>query len=238
MSKSMNFVSIDVIANKIYQNPLLKDVNFDQIIDGVVSVLKILRQEDVYEINACYVEVKNFKGMIKAPFLTIETVDRVEGQRLIPMVVSNSHNAKTMNMNKSRGEVNSNVYKINNRMIHTGFQNGRVFVTFKTLILDEDGHPMIPDSEALIRAICSFIKAEVYNVMVDIGKVTENALQRALRDYYFEIGQASSEFKDFDNVDDMESFIRDWTRPVQLVDTHHNRANTTSTREYVRILNV
>lgn len=229
MNKNLNFVSIDIIANNIYKNPLLKDINFEDIIDYTVSILKILRLNDIYEINACYIDIKNHKGFIKAPFLSVRTVDKVENNKLEPMVGTNAH---TSFHNKET----SFSYSVSNRMIHTSFKEGQVFVTFNSLKLDEDGLPMIPNSEALIRAIQAHIKAEIYNVMFDLGKITKQSLDMARQDYYFSIGQAETEYKGFANDDDIEAFVRDWTRPVQLKNVHKDRGNTTSNREYVRII--
>lgn len=235
MNKNSNFVSIDVIANNIYKNPLLKDLNFEDIIDYTVSVLKILRMSDIYETNACYVDIKNHKGYVKAPFLNIKTVDKVVNNELIPLVDSNAH-SKYHNRDKKNSNINSMSYSVNNRMIHTSFKEGKVFVTFDSLILDEDNLPMIPNSEALIRAIQSYIKSEVYSVLFDLGKIPKQSLDTARQDYFFCIGQASSEYKDFNNVDDMESFIREWKRPVQMENNHGNRDNFTNMREYVKII--
>lgn len=229
MNKNKTYVSIDVIANNIYKNPLLKDVNFEDIIDYTTSVLKILRLNDIYETNACYVDIKNHKGYIKAPFLNVVTVDKVQGQSLEPMVMSNAHT----HHHTKEGSLS---YDVENRMIHTSFKEGRIFVTFNSLKLDNDGLPMIPNSEALIKAIQALIKSEVYTIMFDLGKISKQSLDFARQEYYFNIGQAETEYKGFANDDDLESFVRDWTRPVQLDNAHATRGNTTSNREYVKII--
>lgn len=228
MNKNHNLVNIDVIANKIYKNPLLKDVNFEDIIDYTLSVIKILRLDDLYDQKKCKLTVQDHRAYLKDPFITIKTVDLVVPRvGLKPMVMSNSG----VKYHGDKFPIGPQSYSINNKTIHTSFSSGQIAVTFTALRLDEDGLPLIVDSEALIRAVVSYIKSEVYSVLFDLGKLPEASLRRAEQDYYFEIGQASSELKGFDNDDDLESFSREYNRMFQTSDNHRNRGAATSIRE-------
>ena len=231
MSANLNYISIDTIANNIYKNPLLKSLNFEDIIDYTLSVLKILRMDNLYENYGCFVKIENYKGGLKGYPIKVLTVDKVvNNNKKIPMVVSNSHT------NFSNKNSDTNSYTIRNKVIHTDFERGTVFVVFTSLILDEDGLPMIPDSEALLRAIQAHIKAEVYSVMNDLGKLPRDSYMDAKQEYLFYIGQAENEFKDFINEDDREAFLRDWTRPIPVDSNHRTRGNINTRAEYVRII--
>lgn len=233
-----NYISLDVIANKIYKNPLLKDVNYEDIIDFSLSVIKIAKVKGTYSEESCYKEITDHKTVLPKSALNLKTVDLVVGKRLFPMKLStyslNNHRGKIDNEIQERE--NNSTYSVNNNMIITSNKSGRIFITFDTINQDENGIPMIPDSESLIRAIEAYIKIQVFTVMVDMGKMGERSLARAEQEYYFNIGKYQSEQQGFKNEDEMESFLNGWKRTFPSSNEHSNRYEVESMKEKVRRL--
>lgn len=234
MNKNFNFISLDIIANKIYKNPLLKNVNYEDIIDLTLSVIKVARISGLYIEESCNLKVEDFKTLIPKTSLNIKTVNYCRGKDIIPM----KRSSYTLNnqRDKTRYKNESYSYTINNQIIHTSFESGDIFITFDTIKIDEDGIPMIPDSEALIRAIIAYIKVEVYTVLVDLGKLGERALDRAEREYYFNIGKAQSEFQGFDNEDHLSSFQDGWSRLFVEGNDHDSRYENKMNPERIKRL--
>jgi len=223
MNRSQNYVSIDVIANKIYKNPLLKDINFEDIIDYTLSVIKILRVPGVYKEESCYKEVDNHMIALPKNALNIKTVDLCIGNRLIPIRESTYSLSNHLNKINEQYNHHNNTYSINNQILKTSCKKGKIFITFDTIKVDNDNIPMIPDSEALLRAIEAYIKIQVYTVLVDLNKLSERALNRAEQEYYFNVGKAQSEFQGFNNEDSIDSFLNGWKRTFNSEDEHRNR---------------
>lgn len=231
-----NYISLDVIANKIYKNPLLKDLNYEDIIDFSLSVLKIAKVRGTYKEESCYKDIIDHKVLLPKNALNLKTVDLVSGRSLVPMRRStyslNNHQEKlNCNLENEKG---NNTYSVNNNMIITSCSKGKVFITFDTIMQDEDGIPMIPDSESLIRAIESYIKMQAFTVMVDMGKLGERSLARVEQDYYFNIGKYQSEQQGFSNEDEMESFLNGWKRTFLSSNEHDNRYAMESKKERIR----
>jgi len=196
-SSATNYISIDVIANKIFKNPLLKDVNFEDIIDHTLSVIKIAKVPGIYHEESCFKDIDNHMTTLPKNALNIRTVDYCYGKNLIPMVMSTdslSNHIQKINSNNNINNLHNGysqkTYSINNNIIKTSFPNGTIFITFDTIRVDENDIPMIPDSEALLRAIEAYIKVQVYSVLADLQKVSERALNRAEQDYLWYIGKA------------------------------------------------
>lgn len=234
-----NYVSLDVIANKIYKNPLLKDLNFEDIIDFSLSVIKIAKVRGVYKEEGCYLAVKNNKALLPKEALNLKTVDKVnQGRSLSPMTMSsfslaNQIGSLSQNYNGQR-ETQKAQYKTNGRFLNTSFCDGEVFITFDTIMLDDNDIPMIPDSESLLRAIEAYIKIQAYTILVDIGKMSERSLNRAEQEYYFNIGKFQSEQQGFQNEDEMESFLNGWKRTFLSSNEHDNRYGMESRKENLR----
>lgn len=229
-NKSHNYISLDVIANKIYKNPLLKDTNYEDIIDFALSVIKIAKVPGVYQEESCYKDVIDFKVAIPKSALNIKSVSYCSGNKLIPMLESTNTLANQIDKIKYPLQ-QSHTYSIGNSLIKTSCKEGKIFIVFDTIKLDEDDIPMIPDSEALLRAIEAYIKIQIYSVMVDMGKVSERALNRVEQEYYFNIGKAQTEFQEFTNEDSMESFINGWKRQFPTSHEYSGRYDSESKKE-------
>lgn len=232
MNRDVNFVSIDVIINKILKNPLAANLNPEEIIDSVISLVKLLNLNALYKIDYCFLDVKNYKARIPKPATSIKSVDFVlSNTRKIPMVVSTSGYRGT---NQNEAEKGRYSYYFNNNMITTSFKEGKIFVIFNTLQLDENNHPMIPDNESFIKACENDILVNLYSTMVDLGKLPIQSLQRVERERAWYVGQTEEHFKGFINDDHAESFARDWTRLFDNQDQHYNRDANRSANQKIR----
>ncbi len=242
-NNTTGFISIDVIANKIYKNPLLKDLNFEDIIDYTLSVIKIAKVPGIYHEESCFKDVNNHMIVIPKNALNIKTVDYCYGKNLIPMIMSSDSLSNHIqkidsqnNMNKLHNGYSQKTYSINNNIIKTSFPEGTIFITFDTIRVDENDIPMIPNSEALLRAIEAYIKVQVYSVLADLQKVSERALNRAEQDYLWYIGKTQTEYQGFKNEDDMENFINGWKRQFLSQRDHDTRYSQESRKENIKRL--
>jgi hypothetical protein len=235
-SKNNNYISLDVIANKIYKNPILKDTNYEDIIDYAVSVLRILNVPGIYVEESCYKDITEHKVALSKYALNLKTVDLCVNNNLIPMVMSTDSLIKHVNKTKDNKDyyTNNYTYSVNNNILITSEESGRVFITFDTLKLDADNIPMLPDSEALLRAVEAYIKVQIYTVMVDLGKMSERSLDRAEKEYYFNVGKVQSQQQGFTNEDEMESFLNSHTQLFPTKNNHAKRYSNQSNSSSIR----
>jgi hypothetical protein len=115
-------------------------------------------------------------------------------------------------------------------------KEGRVLLVYDVINCDEDGIPLVINSEALIKAITSYIKTQVFEVLVDLGKLPESSLMRAEREYCWYIGQAQTEFAGLGSVDEMESFINQHISLFDVKSLHTDRYESASDKENINIL--
>jgi hypothetical protein len=90
---------------------------------------------------------------------------------------------------------NYNEYRINNNFIFTNFKTGKVFISYKALIFDEDGYPMIPDDQRYIEAIKSFIIYKIDRLLWRKNVITENVFRDSEREWLWYVGSASNSSK-------------------------------------------
>lgn len=231
-NRNFKYISMDVIASRVTKHPLLKDINFEDIISHTVDVLRLLNVPGAYEEDSVYKDIVEYKVKLPQNNLNVKSVDLVKGDKMIPMVIgSDSHHNHLQKLNKNRSQYTGYTYTINGGMIHTNQENGKVFVVYDQLKCGDDGYPMLPDSTSLIKAIENYIKVQVFSVLVDLQKIGGGSLQRAEQEYAWYIGKAQSEFQGFINEDDTEGFLRDLKRLFPKNNTHENRHRYNVNRE-------
>lgn len=224
-------LSIDVIANRITKHPLLKNINYEDILDYTVDVLRLVNVPRSYEEQSCYKNIVEYKALIPDTALNVKSVDIVISGNAIPMTKStDTHQAQHERL-PNQIDSGRYTYTLNGNMIHTNVKEGIVFVVYDTLKCDTNGLPMIPDNISLIKAIENYIKVQVFTVLVDLQKINQNALHRAEQEYSWYIGKAQTDFQGFENEDSIETFLSNFKRMFDLQRSHKDRFKYDSNRE-------
>jgi hypothetical protein len=274
-SKAVTFVSLDLIANKILKHPLMKSVNYEDIIDYALTVIKLCKSPGAVKEETCFRRIENHLVQIPKQSLSINAVEYVDERgNQTPMRMSSNTLGKQFNkldtkiaygksiqssfdysdgiyndpgvdlvvketdvFKVSTQEICSTFkYQVNNNHVVCSMESGKVMLVFNVINTDEDGIPLIVNSEALIKAIENYIKTQVFEVLVDLGKLSEGSLARAEREYCWYIGQAQTEFAGLSNVDEMESFINEHVSLFNVSSLHSDRYESSSDKEHVNIL--
>jgi hypothetical protein len=236
-NRNHKYISMDVIANRILKHPLLKDMNYEDIISHTVDVLRLVNVPATYEEGSMYRDIIEYKAKLPQDNMNLKTVDYVRGNSHVPMVIAtdslNNHLEKLPSERNNRAAY---TYTVNGGMIHTNQETGRIFITYDQLKCGPEGIPMIPDSVSLIKAIENYIKVQVFSVLVDLQKMGGASLQRAEQEYSWYIGKAQTEFQGFMNEDDLESFLRDFKR-LFIENTNHKERNMYNVNREVKFKN-
>lgn len=274
-SKAVTFVSMDLIANKIMKHPLMKSLNYEDIIDHAVTVLKLIKAPGIYKEDSCVKTIENHLAAIPKQSLNIISVEYIDDAgNQTPMVVNTNTLAKQFHKLDTRMAYAKNIvqsgdyspeiysdpavskiqreqlvavvvpepvrnvfkYQVNNQRIVCSMASGRVMITFEMINADENGIPLIPNSESVIKAITSYIKTQVFEVLVDMNQLSERSLTRAEQDYCWYIGQAQTEFQGIGSVDEMEAFINSHVGLFNVSSLHSDRYESSSDKEVINIL--
>jgi len=217
------FLSTNVIASRILKHPLLKDMNYEDIISHIVDVLRLVNVPRTYIEKSCYKNIVDFKAALPSDALNIKSIDYSQNGDLIAMPMATDGRHTQLDKTKYKTYSGKISYTLNGNIVHTNCEDGILFIIYDALMCDGEGYPMIPDNIPLIKAIENYIKVQVFTVLVDLGKLNQNSLQRAEQEYSWYIGKAQTQFQGFQNVDDLDRFLSDFKRLFPLNNTHHNR---------------
>jgi len=110
-------------------------------------------------------------------------------------------------------------YNLSDCYIFTNFEEGEVEMSYKSLTVDEDGYPMVPDNIKYTQAVKAYVAEKIGQKLWLQNKLTAdkfNFLQRE-RDWY--IGAATSAGL-MPSTDEMESWKNQFLRLIPILDSH------------------
>ena len=232
---SGHFISIKSIADRLLMNPVMKDLNFEFIIDKTVECLRLVNMPPIYITKMEKITIKQFKGNLPIDLIYTEQVYYNNNGTLAPLNkgtdIIHDHYDK---VEASETNNSSITYSLSNSKINTNMENGELAIAYKAIAIDEDCYPMIPDNIKLIRCIESYIKYKWFDILNDMDKVSDRKLNKAEVDYCFNVGQAQSDLIMPDEAE-MEAFTNSIRQILPNANQFNERMKYLGSREFMKI---
>ena len=223
----MDYIDVNVIADRIKRNPLLEDIPFETIIDYAIEFIKIMGVPASFVEKTAEVEVKDYRGELPCDFYSPIQIRTDKGD-YFRYSTDSFHFSE---VSKSNIGV---TYKIKGNCIFTSIPECNVEIAYYALPLNEDGLPLIPDNGTYPRALQEYITLECYTALSDQGKIDLRVLTNHQQRYAFFAGQARVDLIR-PTVDQMEAISNIWLRLLPSKRDHHNGYATIGAREYLKI---
>lgn len=232
---SGHFISIKSIADRLLMNPVMKDLNFEFIIDKTVECLRLVNMPPIYITKMEKITIKQFKGNLPIDLIYTEQVYYNNNGTLVPLnkgtdIIHDHYD----NVEASETNNSSITYSLSNSKINTNMENGELAIAYKAIAIDEDCYPMIPDNIKLIRCIESYIKYKWFDILNDMDKVSDRKLNKAEVDYCFNVGQAQSDLIMPDEAE-MEAFTNSIRQILPNTNQFNERMKYLGSREFMKI---
>lgn len=100
-------------------------------------------------------------------------------------------------------------YKIQGDYIFTSIKEGMVEISYKAILIDPKGYPLVPDNSKFSRALQAYIKKEWFTILFDMGKINSNILQNTQREYAWAVGACETEYQKI-TLDKAEALYNSW----------------------------
>lgn len=229
------FVSVKMIADRLMQNPIMKDLNFEFIIDHTVECMRLVNMPPIYVSKLEKITINKHKGNIPIDLMYINQVYDSSFGGLIPMNAGQDilHDHYSCLPNGQKINEHGGTYTKNNSKIFTSFEIGEVTVEYKAIATDEDCFPLIPDNVKLIRAIEAYIRFRWYDILHDMGKVSGQILDKVETEYAFNIGQAQSDLI-MPDESEMEALVNSITKILPSRYQMNDRMKYLGTRQFLK----
>ena len=182
------------IMDRILRHKMLKDVQFETVVEHTVDFISILGVPALYDEKTAIVHVHNWRGQLPCDF-----------EKMIQVRSANEHGCNrityrasgySFHMSKQNNDsvFVDHTYKIQGMVIFTSVKDIDLEISYRAFAVDEEGYPLIPDNPVFLRALEAYIKMKCFEDKFDEGTIPESVMERADNEYSWAVGSAEAEF--------------------------------------------
>lgn len=227
MVKEIEYINIREILSRVLRHPLLQEFTLEQAIQYVVDFIGIFGFPDLYEDKETAIDICEYRGDLPCDLISINMVkDCKTNIPLRSMTSAFNPGGKYYNHLKQEPQ-----FKVQNRVIITSFPKGKVIVSYKAIPVDDEGYPLLIDNSKYLKALELYIKCQLFTVLFDLGKVSQQVLNHTEQEYGWSAGQLSEEFKTPSEAE-MESITNMLNQIIVRKDEFINRFERLGNKEH------
>ena len=194
-----------MIADRLMRNPLMKDLNYEFIVDNAIQLLRILEAPSIYVTRREGLNVENYRALKPIDMIKVEGIVRTDqGNTPIPLQASEDIAQEFFHVGNSLPNRLDNTYSLNSKYVNLNFETGNINIIYKAIATDEECYPLVLDNETLLRCIESYVKWKWFDILNDMDMVSDRKLNKAETDYCFNVAQADANLK-LPSMDEMET---------------------------------
>jgi hypothetical protein len=198
MAEYTGYISIRQILDDLLAHPLLRGLSLGRAVDYAVHFIRIVGMPKITTEKTETVKINNYRALLPDDYYAI-------------IKVLNSKN-NTPLVHSSTGDTD-NSYKIQGNIIYSSLREGELTVSYKALLVDEDGYPMVPDNSSFIKALELYIKKQYFTILFDLGKINIQVLNNTQQEYAWYVGQCQSDLVR-PTLDEMKSITNMWNNII------------------------
>lgn len=227
MVKEIEYINIREILSRVLRHPLLQDFTLEQAIQYVIDFIGIFGYPELYEDKETVIDICEYRGDLPCDLISINMVkDCRTDIPLRSMTSAFNPGGKYYNHLKHEPQ-----FKVQNRVIITSFPEGKVIVSYKAIPVDDEGYPLLIDNSKYLKTLELYIKCQLFTVLFDLGKVSQQVLTHTEQEYGWSAGQLSEEFKT-PSVSEMESITNMLNQIIVRKDEFKNRFERLGNKEH------
>lgn len=234
MANTADLVSIKLIADRLYRNPVMKEVTYEFIIDNALEVMRIIDAPSLYGNKRETITVSSYRASKPANMMRVESIARTDRGSIEAMTATDFISQEFLSSGDYNVLRSTNTYSLNSKYINCNFEDGEIEVIYKYILTDEECYPLIVDDPILLRCIESYIKWKWFDILNDMDIVSGQKLNKAEQDYMFNVGQAHANMI-MPSVDEMEALTNMTTQMIPSSTEYQKRFEFLGEQEFLRI---
>ena len=219
----MNYISIRQILDDLLADDMMKGLSLERAVNYTVEFIKVVGMPPIFETKVARIHIDNHRGEIPCDFYEVLQVKGVKGLAYLSAEGS-------FGIENRPNEVPTLTYTIKGNVIFTSTKDHDIELSYRALMVDEDGFPMVPDNGTFPRALELYIQKRYFTTLFNSSKIPLNVLQNTQQEYAFYVGQAQADLIR-PNVDQMESIKNMWTALLPRMHAHANGFKTVNSPE-------
>ena len=233
MVQNNNFVNIRVVLDRLLRHPLLTDLNLETAIQYTLDFIGVMGLPNVYVDKVETVDIKEYRGELPCDLIAVNQV-RLHKNGIALRAMTDNFNAYPTHDHDRDCERGEPSFKTQGRVIFTSIREEKVDISYKAIMLDDDGLPLIPDNSVFLKALELYIKKEWFTILFDMGKISPAVLNNTQQEYAFKAGQCNNEFV-IPSVSEMEAITNMWNQLIPRVTEFRRGFKNLGDKEYIRV---
>lgn len=229
-----NYISIKQVIDDLLVHPMLQDLTFERAVNYAVHFIQIIGAPNEFEQKVEVINIDNYRGLLPCDFYEMIQVRTCKNSDIPSMVFRYTTDSFHLNECKWNTDCPDLTYKIQNNVIFTSIKEGQIEISYNAIKVDKEGYPMIPNNSSFIQALELYIKKQIFTILFDQGKITQNILQNTQQEYAWYVGQAQRDIN-MPTIDQMESISNMWCQLLQRNNEHSKGMKSLGRREYIRV---
>jgi hypothetical protein len=209
---------------------LLQEFTLEQAIQYTIDFIGIFGFPELYEDKQAEIDICDFRGKLPCDLVSIDMVkDCKTNVPLRSMTAAFNPGGKYYNHLRQEPQ-----FKTQNRTIITSFPEGKVIIAYKAIPVDDEGLPLLVNNTKYMRALELYVKCQLFTMLFDEGKITQQVLSHTEQEYGWAAGQLSEEFKT-PSVAEMQTITNMLHQIFPRYDEFYNNFETLGNKEFRRV---
>lgn len=194
-------VSLKQILWQVLSHPLANDLTYDIAAEFAIEGLRLIGAPLIFgdkttssnDPNSPHLMVSSHKTLLPSDSLEIKGIRLIQNDELPERSAIALRYASDVYHNSAlKNTLEEFTYTLQNGVIYTSFPEGCIEVSYKALITDKDGFPLVPDNQKVKLALEYYILHRYLAPLYDIGKITDKAFGRIEQNYLWYVGAAQN----------------------------------------------
>ena len=218
------------ILDRAMRHPMMRDIPFETAIEFAVDFISLMGTPAMYEEKTAIVPVKDWRGALPCDFEHMIQVRMAHPRNNMPKPVYRySGHSFHMSPEKTPNALGELTYKTQGMVIFTSTKDIDVEIAYNAFAVDDEGYPLLPDNTSFLRGLEAYIKMKWF----DEGKLSQQVMDRADREYAWAAGDAQSEFSRLD-LDKAETLFNSFKTLLPRNNEHWKAFFTNGSKEIWR----
>lgn len=227
--------SIRRVAERVFRHPLLREIDFETVVDYVADFLEIVGCPRLMSEKTEVLDINEHRIVLPCDYISIIQLREVpDGKHQKVRCYRYATDSFHLSPNEYGPNDRELTYKIQGGVIYTSTSNGQAELAYNAIDTDDEGLPVIPDSPLFLRAAEAYIKVMWFTVLMDTGQMQPAVLQNAQQEYAWAVGALEAEAQRM-SLDKSESLMNMWNTLIMHKKEHASGFRTLGSEEHLRI---
>lgn len=185
------YTNLRVILNRLLRNPLLSDLTLELVIDYTIDFVQIVGLINNFQEKVVKLEVKNFRTLLPLDYYEVNQIrDKLGYMRAS---TSTFHLSDKNDSSDKEFSTLEHTFFMQNNYIYFNFESGDIELSYQSIATDNEGLPLLPDNTNFLRALESYIKKIRFDILYDLGKISDRVMNKAEQDYAWAVGSLETD---------------------------------------------